>query len=283
MMEVFGNSIQLEHCMRYLLWLPLLLVAATINAADPAKEVESAIKVLNQAFENRDLAVVRSLMAPSHIAITPFAGRQSLDEQLQTLPELSYEKYSAGPMSATVLSDNCVVLNYALQVQGTFQGKPLPSDCLVSAIWVKNEGKWQELQYQETAVARDSETDEKLLEELTSLEKDCWEATLKDDKEFFKTFLADEAKGMLADGAVIGTEQIIKNLDNLDLKKYSMEKTTLLRIGRDAAMILYQASYEAIHKGVEEQYSAVNCSSLYVRRQGKWRQVFYQETPTAKK
>ncbi len=270
--------------MRYLLCLFFgVVVAATSNSADPAKEVESAIKNLNKAFENRDVAVVRTLMASNHIAITPFAGKQSLDEQLRTLAELKYDKYSAGPMMVTAVSDVCVVLNYALRVQGTFQGKPIPSDCLVSAVWVKNDGKWQELQYQETAVLEDSVTDEQLLIELTALEKQSWEATLKNDKDFFKTFLAEEAKGMLADGAMIGSEQIIKNLDDLDLKKYTMGKASMLRVNKDAAMILYSASYEAVHKGVEERYSAVNCSALYIRRDGKWKQMFYQETAATKK
>jgi len=266
--------------MHYLAALLLIFVAAASDAADPAKEVESAMEMLNDAFAKRDVAKVRSLMAPNHLAITPFAGRQQLDDQLRTLPDLKYEEYSAGPMAATTVSDTCVLLTYALKVQGTYKGKPLPSNCLAAAVWVKNDGKWQELQYQETAVKEDSATDIQLLNELTALEKQSWEATLKNDTEFFEGFLADEATGVLADGSVIGRKQIITNLDDLHLKKYTMGKTSLLRISEDAAMILYPASYEAVHKGVQERYSAVNCSALYVRRSGKWRQLLYRETAT---
>lgn len=268
--------------MRRLIALLLMFVAAAAVAAEPAKEVESAIEVLNEAFAKGDVAKVRSLMAPNHLAITPFAGKQALEEQLRTLPELKYDKYSAGPMSANTVSDSCVLLNYTLKVKGTYQGKPLPSNCIVAAVWVKNDGKWQELQYQETAVAEDSANDAQLLNELTALEKQSWEATMKDDTKFFEAFLADEATGVLADGSVIGRKQIIKNLDEFHVKKYTMGKTTLLRISEDAAMILYPASYEAVHKGVEEKFSSVNASALYVRRSGKWRQLFYQETSTGK-
>jgi hypothetical protein len=261
----------------------LLLVASASTAADPAKEVVSAIEMLNEAFENRDVVKVRSLMAPNHLAITPFAGKQLLEEQLRTLPDLKYDKYSAGPMSATAVSDSCVTLTYTLKVQGTYQGKPLPSDCFVAAVWVKNDGRWQELQYQETEMTVDSVTDMQVLDELTALEKQSWEATLKDNRDFFETFLADEAKGMLADGSVIGRKQIIKNLDDMHLKKYTMGKTSILRVGKDAAMILYPASYEAVHKGVQEKYSSVNCSALYVRRNGSWKQLFYQETASNEK
>ena len=269
--------------MRHVVALLLMFVAAAAVAAEPAKEVESAIEVLNEAFAKGDVAKVRSLMAPNHLAITPFAGKQSLEEQLRTLPELKYDKYSAGPMSANTVSDACVLLTYALKVKGTFRGKPLPSNCIVAAVWVKNNGKWQELQYQETSVAEDSTGDAQLLNELTALEKQSWEATMKDDTKFFEAFLADETTGVLADGSVIGREQILKNLDELHVKKYTMGKTTLVRISEDAAMILYPASYEAVHKGVEERFSAVNSSALYVRRGGKWKQLFYQETVTGKK
>lgn len=273
-----------EHRMSRLFTLSLLvLVAAATNAADPAKEVESAMGVLNEAFSNQDVAVLRTLMAPDHVAITPFAGKQTLDEQLRTLPDLKYDTYSAGPMTATARGDGCVVLNYALKAQGTFRGVPIPSDCHVSAVWVRNDGRWQELLYQETEVVEGPETDEQLLDELTALERQSWEATLKGDKEFFKTFLAKEAKGMLADGAVIGYEQIIKNLDGLELRNYTMGIASILRVSKDSAMILYPASYEAVHKGTEERYSAVNCSALYERRNGRWQQLFYQETAAAKK
>jgi len=131
-----------------------------------------------------------------------------------------------------------------------------------------------------SVMAEESAADAKLLQELTALEKQSWEATLTDDKDFFRDFLAPEAKGMLADGSIIDRDGIIKNLDDLHVKKYTMGKGSLLRVSQDAVMLLYPASYEAVHKGVEEKFSAVNSSALYVQRGGKWKQLFYQETPT---
>lgn len=266
--------------MRALFTLSLIFISTLSLAADPAPEVQSAIERLNDAFEHRDVAKARALMAPQHVAITPFAGRQQLEDQLRTLPELKYEKYKAGPISATPVGDACVLLTYSLQAQGTYRGKPLPTDCLVSSVWVKTEGKWQELHYQETVVPAESAADQQLRETLTALEKQSWEATMVDDVKFFRGFLADDATGLLADGTIINREQLIKNLDEIHVKKYTMGKTTLLRVGHDSAMIVYPASYEAVHKGVEARFSAVNCSALYVRRGGKWQQLFYQETPT---
>jgi len=128
--------------------------ASPARAADPLiKEVEAAADALNAAFKTHDAATIRALMTPDHVAITPYGGLQRVKDQLRTLPELKYEVYSTGPMSATVSGDDCVILNYTLKTKGTYRGKPLASKSLASSVWVKNNGRWQELLYQETPVA----------------------------------------------------------------------------------------------------------------------------------
>ena len=138
--------------MRYLFSLILLLNASLALAADPAKEVKAAADALNEAFEKHDAKTIRALMTPDHLAITPYAGKQSVKDQIRTLPVLKYDKYSAGPMSMNVVNDRCVLVTYALKLKGAYQGKPLPSHNLVASLWIKNGGKWRELHYQETPV-----------------------------------------------------------------------------------------------------------------------------------
>ena len=90
--------------------------------------------------------------------------------------------------------------------------------------------------------------DTKLLEQLTVLEKASWEAAVRGDKEFFRTYLAPDSKWFLADGSEVGRDQVLKNLDEFKLTSYNMGKTSLLRISDDAAMILYRISYQGTHK-----------------------------------
>ena len=138
--------------MFYLLALLFLLHAPMARAADPATEVKAADHALNTAFETHDAKAIRALMTPDHLAITPYAGKQRVKDQIRTLPALQYDKYSTGPMSMNVVNDNFVLLTYTLELKGTYQGKPLPSRGLVASVWVKNDGKWRELHYQETPV-----------------------------------------------------------------------------------------------------------------------------------
>ena len=46
-------------------------------------------------------------------------------------------------------------------------------------------------------------------------------------------------------------------------------------------MVLYRAGFEGVHKGKKLSQSGVESSSLYVRRDGKWLEIFYQETATS--
>ena len=123
--------------------------------------------------------------------------------------------------------------------------------------------------------------DERLLAELTALERASWEATLKDDKEFFRTYMAPEFKGLFADGTVADREDFLRNMDDFHLVKYSMGDVSLLRINEHAVMVLYRAGFEGVHKGKKLSQSGVESSSLYVRRDGKWLEIFYQETATS--
>ena len=123
--------------------------------------------------------------------------------------------------------------------------------------------------------------DERLLAELTALERASWEATLKDDKEFFRTYMAPEFKGFFADGTVANREDFLRNMDDFHLVKYTMGEVTMMRINEDAVMILYRAGFEGVHKGKTITQAGVESSSLYVRPDGKWLEIFYQETATS--
>ena len=47
----------------------------------------------------------------------------------------------------------------------------------------------------------------------------------------------------------------------------------------DVANLIYRASYTSTLKGGKPETLSVRSSSVYVRRDGKWWSVFYQETP----
>jgi len=147
--------------------------------------------------------------------------------------------------------------------------------CVVSAVVPAAASAEAQVQNQ---VQNQVQSDAPLLAELTALERASWEATVRDDKEFFRGYMAPEFKGFFADGTVAGREEFLRTMDDFHLVTYSMGDVSMMRINADAALVLYRASFEGVHKGKRLAQTTVESSSLYVRRDGKWLEIFYQET-----
>jgi len=129
-----------------------------------------------------------------------------------------------------------------------------------------------------TTTAKAQSPDAQLLADLTRLEKDSWEAMKRSDREFFRTYMTADFRGFFADGTTADRDAFLRNLDDFSLSEYSMGDVSLLRVNADAVMILYRLSYHGLHKGRPVKLSNIESSSLYVRRGGKWLEIFYQET-----
>ncbi len=139
--------------MRHLLAMALFVCVTPALAAEPSHDVETALRQLNEAFTTHNSAAITSLMTENHTAITPWAGKQTREEQVATLGDLELDEYTAGAMTFTPVGDDGVLVGYSLKMAGTFRGTPLAPHSFVTAVWVKADGQWKELLYQETAVA----------------------------------------------------------------------------------------------------------------------------------
>ncbi|MGL6096695.1 MAG: nuclear transport factor 2 family protein [Fimbriiglobus sp.] len=133
-----------------------LVLAAPTRADDAAavKEIETALKELNAAFETGTPAAITKLMTDNHGAVTPWAGRQTRDEQIKTLPDLKLTAYKPGKMTITLIGADGALVTYPLAMTGTFRGNPVPADSHAAAVWVRRGGAWKELYYQETAATK---------------------------------------------------------------------------------------------------------------------------------
>ena len=138
----------------------LILFAALLLAADApkdnvAKDVEKALRALNDAFKNRDVEAVGRLMADSHVAITSYyGGPQNKAEQLKSLPDLKMSEYGMGEVKITAIGKDTALVTYPLTLKGTYKGKELPAKNYAAAVWVLQGGKWLETFYQETPLEK---------------------------------------------------------------------------------------------------------------------------------
>src|SRR5262249_51330843 len=88
---------------------------------------------------------------------------------------------------------------------------------------------------------------------------------------------AEDYVAILSDGTRLTLDAYCALLPIFEIQRYSLSDAELLSPAPDVAILLYKAEATTVMLGetFEEQ---IQLSSVWVRRNGEWRNVFYQET-----
>jgi hypothetical protein len=73
-------------------------------------------------------------------------------EQIASLPGLKYEQTNIGAVKVDVLGPDAAMRTFTAWLEGTYNGKPIPSPAFVTPIMVRQDGQRKERFYQITAV-----------------------------------------------------------------------------------------------------------------------------------
>ena len=119
----------------------------------------------------------------------------------------------------------------------------------------------------------------KLRDELMELEKASWGYMRDKNYDGMKNFLADDGLLIFWDGTRFNKRQTLELMKDYKLDSLTIEPTYVVRmISADVATLLYRITYTSSVKGGPTQTVMTLSSSLYVRRDGKWWSVLYQES-----
>ena len=117
---------------------------------------------------------------------------------------------------------------------------------------------------------------------LISLEKQSWEAWQMRDGKFFQGFLLDDhvevGQSGLADKAAVVAfvgSPICK------VESYKIDKFKVVFFDPNFAVVNYYAEQDTTCNGVKVP-SPAWASSVYIRRNGRWLNALYQQTPIVK-
>ena len=120
----------------------------------------------------------------------------------------------------------------------------------------------------------------KLRDELMELEKASWGYMRDKNADGMKSFLADDGLLIFWDGTRYNKRQTMELMNDFKLDSFTIEPTYAVRmITPDVASLLYRVTYASSMKGGPMHTAMTLSSSLYVRRDGKWWSVLYQESP----
>jgi ketosteroid isomerase-like protein len=116
--------------------------------------VNAAAEALDKAFEEQDANSIAALTTPDHIAVTPYYdGPQSTAEQIASLSDLVYAQENLDEPTVTLLGPDAAMRTFSAELKGTYKGKPIPSPAFITALMVRQDGKWLEKFYQVTRIA----------------------------------------------------------------------------------------------------------------------------------
>jgi hypothetical protein len=120
-----------------------------------------------------------------------------------------------------------------------------------------------------------------LRDQLMALEKESWEAMKTRDRAALRRLTPDDCLQIYADGTRYTKSEFIDYVANYRLDHYDIEPTYGLRIiDSNAALLIYRVTSRGRARFTLAETSKVLATSLYVRRNGKWWSVLYQETPS---
>jgi ketosteroid isomerase-like protein len=127
--------------------------SATADEAATIAEVKAAVEEIEKAFVDQDVATIKSMFTPDHVSIAErYGGAVLLPEQLETIDALKRTTFDLTPLDVKLIGADAALVTYAQSYSGTFQGKTLPARAFVSQIWLKQDGAWRQLFYQETPI-----------------------------------------------------------------------------------------------------------------------------------
>lgn len=126
---------------------------AIANEAATIAEIKSAVAKLDNAYSNEDVATIKRMTVPNHVAVSPLYDRPvSVDTQINAFDQLERVLFDRSPIQVALLSPEIALVTFEKSYKGTYKGKPLPARVFASEIWRKQGDKWLQQLYQETPI-----------------------------------------------------------------------------------------------------------------------------------
>ena len=118
--------------------------------------------------------------------------------------------------------------------------------------------------------------------ELVAIERASWEAWQKRDGNFFETFLSDDHVEVGQSG-IAGKTQIVAFVGNpiCKVNSYKVDQFKITLFDKNTALLTYRAEQDTSCGSVIVP-SPAWASSLYIKRDGRWLNALYQQTPIRK-
>lgn len=115
--------------------------------------------------------------------------------------------------------------------------------------------------------------------ELLAQERKLIDAINQKNNAALSRLLADEVTSITSGRGRQSKDQIVSGLEKLSFADYKISDVATIVVSPDVAILTYNFSWTSSVKGKPATKITSYATSVWKRRNGKWRSVFYQETP----
>jgi hypothetical protein len=252
--------------------------------------------------KTKDKTGYAAMMAPDYIAVTG-RGLMNTAQNLREIDEMTLEKYSPTDINVRFLSEDVALMTYKVAWKAQYQGKQYDENDYAAAIWAKHGTSWLDEYYQETpistpyaspAASAEPRTDSPMEKSavpdqiagepknptaklLIAKEKESWAYARKKDKSSYGALLGEDFV-IVSEYGVMNKNENVEDLDNLTISELGFAGFKVKIIGKRVGVLVYKVTAKGVYRG--KGYNSVNyAGSVWAKTNGKWRNVFFQETP----
>lgn len=114
---------------------------------------------------------------------------------------------------------------------------------------------------------------------LLAQEKKVLEAIKTKNKKVLKELLGEQAYAVTVHDGRRAADANLSFLDGVTIEEQSLSDVKAVAVSKDVAILTYVYKWKGTFKGKAHEAKPVYATSVWARREGKWKSIFYQETP----
>jgi hypothetical protein len=238
-------------------------------------------------FKQKDEALFKKSLAPDYFGVTA-SGISDIAASLAGMKETELTDVTLADWKMTTIDKDAVLLTYTATVKETYKGKPIPSGPYYEAsAYINRNGEWVNVYYQETlkhemtassspsaakpaasAMAKPAET----TDDPVANEKLVWDAIKSRNYDAFGSYLADNSIEIEEEGT-FNKAGTIQGVQTFDASKSEASDWKTLKFDDDASLVTYKVKFPGMKPDTAYH------STIWVKRDGKWRAFFHMGTP----
>ncbi len=118
---------------------------------------------------------------------------------------------------------------------------------------------------------------------LIAQEKAVWEAYKSKDAKALSNLLAEDSYEVDEEGEILNKQEQLQNVKDLTISEYQMKDVQVVVVSPAVVVVRYKVMVKGSYKGEELTPKWGVASSMWVKRDARWVNVVYQQTPIAAK